>query len=473
MSSEEPGTAESGWTTENLQRLFTAMKACLANRGRRSGYLAGLKAVDWNKVTFPPFSAEECQQKWMEVMAKIRKTRSLTELIVEAEDVILTLDKYHPKKPAPPNATFFKENAAKFKKEHPEMNAQQLLKISNEKFKMLPVEEKDMYKKKCTLITEEYQDQKQKFCEQNPSYPSVSKTWQKKKRKVRADKEGGANEEEGFPPKPPNNGFVLFCKEQRSSTRGRKGQKSQHIKEWGRLWREMSPNQKATYIRRSNEMKKEYKTKLCLYVDRFDGKKRQQILRENDINLDTMKLKEVRCGEVLPNEPKMPPKSGSVIFCQRQMEIMKHKIPITQERFGMVNKMWSHLPAVEKEQYNNEVKDKKRKYTEELRNWFKTLTPQQQREYQESNPRKAKHLQAKQGNMELEELHLNLPSKPQYFQAKRGNMELEELHLNLPSDSEDELIEISSSEEEGNFITFCVGEDDDEDCYADDIMFEI
>lgn len=59
------------WTAANLQKLLAAMKNSITSRDRRYSYIRGLKSLDWNKVAFPPFSAEECQEKWTGILLKV------------------------------------------------------------------------------------------------------------------------------------------------------------------------------------------------------------------------------------------------------------------------------------------------------------------------------------------------------------------------------------------------------------------
>uniref|UniRef100_A0A7N6A521 HMG box domain-containing protein n=1 Tax=Anabas testudineus TaxID=64144 RepID=A0A7N6A521_ANATE len=134
------------WTKENLQKLFTALKSAIPKCKTESVYTKGLKRVDWNKVAFPPFSPEACQKKWTEILSKMRKIRTLTEIIDEAEEKLSNKGKImHPefqKKPAPASAIFYKENWAKFQKRHPELSYGKLLKFVANKYRELPDEEK-------------------------------------------------------------------------------------------------------------------------------------------------------------------------------------------------------------------------------------------------------------------------------------------------------------------------------------------
>lgn len=59
------------WTTANLQQLFTAMKNCISEKDKDCAYSKGLKSLEWEKVAFLPFSASECEDKWMGILRKV------------------------------------------------------------------------------------------------------------------------------------------------------------------------------------------------------------------------------------------------------------------------------------------------------------------------------------------------------------------------------------------------------------------
>ncbi|TNN65311.1 Nucleolar transcription factor 1-B [Liparis tanakae] len=136
------------WTQVNLQQLLATMKSTLPGHVRNLSYITAQKTVDWNKVAFPPFSPEACQEKWKQILRKLSKTRSLIELIDQANGVItnpVKKVKIHPecpKRPAPPTAIFFEENGSDYQKKHPDKTRQNLLMKLTKKYKGLSCEEK-------------------------------------------------------------------------------------------------------------------------------------------------------------------------------------------------------------------------------------------------------------------------------------------------------------------------------------------
>ncbi|XP_019127491.2 nucleolar transcription factor 1-like [Larimichthys crocea] len=92
MSADDPETSD--WTDATVLKLLVAMKRSIPEDERHLSFYAGMRHMDWKTVAFPPFSPEACQQKWSEILAKIRKTRTFGELMDEAEDVISKTEKY-------------------------------------------------------------------------------------------------------------------------------------------------------------------------------------------------------------------------------------------------------------------------------------------------------------------------------------------------------------------------------------------
>lgn len=142
------------WTDENLQKLYAAMKSNLPEQSRTCSYFRVLKGLDWTTVAFPPFSAEECQAKWGQVLHKMRKYRSLTELIDEAECVLSNTHQQseavvkclvEPKMPARSgNSIFVKDQMALLKEQVP--NARNRFLKANQNWNDLSTEEKKCYK---------------------------------------------------------------------------------------------------------------------------------------------------------------------------------------------------------------------------------------------------------------------------------------------------------------------------------------
>lgn len=410
MSESETESEHSAWTTANLQQLFAAMKNRISDKDRDCLYYKGLKSLQWETVAFPPFSASECEEKWMGILRKMRKIRSLTELIVEAEGTISNPNQMtHPEAPKklPANCIFVKENFAKFHEENPEMPNKKLFKVLNEKFKELSNKEKATYQEKSHCATAKYNKRMEELRKEN-NQPS-------KRRKRQGQKQN--EDEDSLPAKPPSSGYSLFCMEQRSP-----------VRVLAQRWREMTEIRKKEYSTRCTEMKIQYAVRLNEHLKTLNCKDRQEIAKKHQI----------KEAKRFPGEPEIPFRASNAIFLKEEMNRLKEEIPHLRERFLKVSEMWTNLSKKDKEKYKQMVKEGELKYQKELQKWFQNVKPEHQAVYLKLNPSKRKYLSRK--------------TKCQ--QPKEA--------LHIPSDSEDEDIDCSSDEEEEEDDVVLESEEDGE-----------
>ncbi|XP_019965341.2 nucleolar transcription factor 1-like [Paralichthys olivaceus] len=310
MLLENMNSEECGWTKKNLQKLFVQMKRSIPRTYATWSYVKGQKHVDWNKVAFPPFSAEACQRKWRQILQKMRKQRSLTELIVEAEDVlsnpVLNI-KIHPdlpKRPPTPSALFFEENWVKIKEQHPALSHHELVVAMGKKYRELPDKKKTLYVKKYQLAQHEYREKTKKFREKHLTLPVIEDG----REQVTADSPEGA---EGLPPKPPINGYKIFCKEQMASMAGVSYR--DYMKVWAQRWRDLTERQRKDYSEHCKELKRTFTIKLKKYIKTLDEEEQKRILHENAMYI----TKEVLSQS---DEPKMPSRCLNEKECHKEKE---------------------------------------------------------------------------------------------------------------------------------------------------------
>nr|XP_020495014.1 nucleolar transcription factor 1-like [Labrus bergylta] len=458
MSKNSSIVDEPEWTRGDLQALCAALKTSIPENEKCSIYTKGLKAVDWNKVAFAPFSPEACLGKWTEILSRMRKMRTLAEIVDEAEDTLSnpvknkSISKIYPdlpKRPSPPNAVFYEENRAKYHKKHPEMKSQKVLRALNKKFKNLSRQEKARYTEKYKLAAEEYWTKMQEFRQKN-NLPPMPKRSCKRKRVLEDDThdEEHIEGEHGIPPKPPVNGYNLFCKEQAASIEGDTGKNNVTV--WAQRWRDLTEKQRGDYRERCSELRREFSVKLEDYLKGFDTEKQEQILEKHGIKRPKVSEAQTvkRRVKTFQGEPKMPSRSGNAIFTKKQMELLKNKSSSSKEVFSRVSQMWMDLPTKEKDRYKVKVDDNMRLYAKELQEWFKKLTPAEQQDYLLVNPSKHKYLDG----------------------VKTVPYRKDPSHR--PSDSEDENIESSSSSSSSDEEEVIVleGEELEE---GDDNMFDL
>ncbi|KAL3051465.1 hypothetical protein OYC64_001669 [Pagothenia borchgrevinki] len=432
-----PEESDTEWTKKDTQKLLAVMKTSILMKDLKSTYLKALKNVDWKEVAFDPFTPEACKKKWGEILQKLQKIRTLTELLVEAEDVISNplmntkIHPDHPKKPTPPNAIFCKENWVSYHNKYPDIGQQKLFRRLANKYQALPDEEKAQYEEKFNLATVEYKKKKEEFKKQ--SRPNK----RKKLSDDSTDEEEQTEDAICLPPKPPFNGYHIFCKEQNMTGLPNNA----YTSVWAQRWRDLTDREREKYSFCCKQMKREYAVKLKEYLKTFDQEEQQKILKKNGIKTPMQKRDVKKGPKKIPGEPQKPP-NANIIFCKKQMVLFKETYPNSRERFTEVNLMWRKLSYEDKNCFIQDVTENMKEYLMELQKWFKTLSRAQQESYRTSNPSKLKYL---------------------------GENCTEEPFAYRPSDSEDEMFEDSNSEQEWQMFDF--EEDEEED--DENITFEM
>ncbi|XP_041672399.1 nucleolar transcription factor 1-like [Cheilinus undulatus] len=468
MTALEGQHSEPEWTKKDLMNLCASLKDSIPKNKTHRVYQLGMKDVDWEKVAFPPYSAEECKKKWTEICQQIRKTRTLTEIIVEAEDAISNPKKYrnywkilqvcanYPKRPSPANNIFLEENFSLYKKKHPGSTQQQILKALHKKYQKLPDKEKALYVEKHQLAAKKYKREMRELSKKD-KFP-------KKKRKrvseTSSDEgESSVGKDEDCPPKPPSSGYHLFCKEHMVSAEGIPGEKNMALA--GQRWRVMTKEEKKEYNQRCSEIKTQYLAKLEEYLKNFSMMKQKQILKKLGIKTQ------------ICSEPKMPRRSAFTFFMQEKMGQMNRDRVAPRARQTKISEMWWKLSEQEKEPYRRKVEEDLSKYKLELQAWFEKLTPEQQEDYQKNNSKKCRfHRRLKKYVSDQEDSD---EVSEQDDQSHRPTIPpctgSSPLQPHKPSDSEDDSID-SSSEEDNDSEDNSEGEEQEE-AWGDDISFEI
>ncbi|XP_037546954.1 nucleolar transcription factor 1 [Nematolebias whitei] len=367
----------SGWTNANLQKLLASMKDCIPEGEKTTSFFKGMKSLDWDKISFPPFSPEECKQKWTDIIEKMRKMRSITELIAEAEEVILDPlhnEKIHPeipKRPVAPTSSYIMENYRKNKK-YQEMDQKDIFKLL-QKFNQLPHKKRMVYKEKYACEIKGYKQKLQAFS----------------KNQMRAIQKQYDESEDDLPTKPPYNGYGVFCLDCKSSGETLKcGAMGLSLQ-----WRSLSKSERAEYNKRWIELKEQYSEKLHKYLDRFNAKEQLQIIKDNNIKMHNVKLKnKAPVQEKRPSEPKMPSQVPYSYFFGEQVRLLKDEIPNLKARHAAIHKLWKNLPTKKQESYKSKVNVKLIKYAAELKNWSETLQPVEKLKYLKENPSKARYI---------------------------------------------------------------------------------
>ncbi|NXL87852.1 UBF1 factor, partial [Alectura lathami] len=353
------------WSQEDMLTLLECMKNNLpSNDG--SKFKTTESHLDWEKVAFKDFSGEMCKMKWMEISNEVRKFRTLTELIMDAEEHVKNpykgkkLKKHpdFPKKPLTPYFRFFMEKRAKYAKLHPEMSNLDLTKILSKKYKELPEKKKMKY-------IQDFQREKQEF-ERNLA----------RFRENGLEEAGRSSQQSGrraspaiffFPllfldftpqPSPLALGFQATTKEVKDSL--------------GKQWSQLSDKKRLKWIHKALEQRKEYEEIMRDYIQKHP----ELNLSEEGITRSTLTKAERQLKDKFDGRPTKPPPNSYSLYCAELMANMKD-VPST-ERMVLCSQQWKLLSQKEKDAYHKKCDQKKKDYEIELLRFLESLPEEEQ-----------------------------------------------------------------------------------------------
>ncbi|NXX51475.1 UBF1 factor, partial [Tricholaema leucomelas] len=359
------------WSQEDMLTLLECMRNNLpSNDG--SKFKTTESHLDWEKVAFKDFSGEMCKMKWMEISNEVRKFRTLTELIMDAEEHVKNpykgkkLKKHpdFPKKPLTPYFRFFMEKRAKYAKLHPEMSNLDLTKILSKKYKELPEKKKMKY-------IQDFQREKQEF-ERNLARFS----WRRQE-EVLSLTDFFAPFYEFFPffsffffflpllfvgftplPSPLALGFQATTKEVKESL--------------GKQWSQLSDKKRLKWIHKALEQRKEYEEIMRDYIQKHP----ELNISEEGITRSTLTKAERQLKDKFDGRPTKPPPNSYSLYCAELMANMKD-VPST-ERMVLCSQQWKLLSQKEKDAYHKKCDQKKKDYEIELLRFLESLPEEEQ-----------------------------------------------------------------------------------------------
>uniref|UniRef100_A0A8C7JAM0 Upstream binding transcription factor n=1 Tax=Oncorhynchus kisutch TaxID=8019 RepID=A0A8C7JAM0_ONCKI len=347
----DTSTKDQVWTQDDLLNLLEAMKVNLPQKDLAK-YKTSESHLDWEKVAFNSFTGEMCKQKWNEVSKVIRKFRTLTELIFDAQDFIKNpykgkkLKKHpdFPKKPLTPYFRFFIEKRAKYAKLHPEMSNLDLTKILSMKYRGLPEKKKKKYLEDFQKDKETFGHSMSKFRE---DHPDLVESMAKK----------GSN----VPEKPRTPQQLWYSHEKKAFLKTHADATTKDIKDsLGKQWTQLSDKKRLKWIAKSLEMHKAYEEVMKGFIETHP----ELNMSNEDIVKSTLTKAERHLKDKSDGRPDKPPPNGYSMFCAELMSSMKD-VPST-ERMVMCSQQWKLLKQNEKDGYQKRCEQRKKEYEVEM-----------------------------------------------------------------------------------------------------------
>ncbi|NXD31805.1 UBF1 factor, partial [Spelaeornis formosus] len=351
------------WSQEDMLTLLECMKNNLpSNDG--SKFKTTESHLDWEKVAFKDFSGEMCKMKWMEISNEVRKFRTLTELIMDAEEHVKNpykgkkLKKHpdFPKKPLTPYFRFFMEKRAKYAKLHPEMSNLDLTKILSKKYKELPEKKKMKY-------IQDFQREKQEFERNLARFREEGIQQKERKEKVSESLPLAGRLGEGRAEEQPCSGG--------QGLRG--GATTKEVKEsLGKQWSQLSDKKRLKWIHKALEQRKEYEEIMRDYIQKHP----ELNISEEGITRSTLTKAERQLKDKFDGRPTKPPPNSYSLYCAELMANMKD-VPST-ERMVLCSQQWKLLSQKEKDAYHKKCDQKKKDYEIELLRFLESLPEEEQ-----------------------------------------------------------------------------------------------
>ncbi|KAK5606214.1 hypothetical protein CRENBAI_025203 [Crenichthys baileyi] len=359
----EAAAQDQVWVQDDLLKLLEAMKVALPQKDLTK-YKTSESHLDWQKVAFNSYTAEMCKQKWQEISKEIRKFRTLTELIVDAQDYIKNpykgkkLKKHpdFPKKPLTPYFRFFMEKRAKYAKLHPEMSNLDLTKILSKKYRELPEKKKKKYVEDFLRDKETFVQSMMKFREE---HPDLMESMTKK----------GSN----VPEKAKTPQQLWYNHEKKAFLKSRPDATTKDIKDsLGKQWTQLSDKKRLKWIGKSLEQHKLYEEVMREYIQQHP----ELNMTQGDIVKSTLTKAERHLKDKSDGRPDKPPPNGYSMFCAELMSSMKD-VPST-ERMVMCSQRWKLLKQNEKDAYQKRCEQRKKEYEIEMNRFLSTLSEKEQ-----------------------------------------------------------------------------------------------
>ncbi|XP_058058912.1 nucleolar transcription factor 1-like [Anopheles bellator] len=168
---EGTGGEPESWTLAEYEKLQSQLRAILPKNDNKR-YDTRLKTIEWERVAFDGHSPQSVEKVTKELLKKVRKFRTLSDMLAELPGVIkksITAEK--PKNPLTAFNYFVKEKYNSYKERHP--GRSDLFKIMSQDFAILSEKKKMKYNQMVLEGKEAYKDQLKKFYEQNPEAKEI------------------------------------------------------------------------------------------------------------------------------------------------------------------------------------------------------------------------------------------------------------------------------------------------------------
>uniref|UniRef100_X2B108 HMG box domain-containing protein n=1 Tax=Capitella teleta TaxID=283909 RepID=X2B108_CAPTE len=352
--------AEGEWSKGDVEQLLQGMLAMLP-ADDVAKYSTRQDKVDWSTVTFGVYSAEKCKRKWEEISAKIRKYRTLGELVTEALNAPEEISKAghkHPDMPKKPLTPYFRYFMDKYKKtaaKNPEASMTDISKFLSVEFKKLSEKKKKKYQDAYEKEKGDYQGALEEFKKNHPEVEISSE---------------GSKKTQKRPPKTTTAMSIFIThKIERANSSGTTEKKQVLYDTYRQQWGTLPDSKKLKYIKKAMKAKAAYDADMAAYCSSNPDYQPKVI--------STFLTKaEIKIMDKHDGKPERPPPNGYALFTAEQLLLMKDID--NNQRMQEVSKRWRALSAAAKKSYTTRVKRSMTKYQTDYEEYLSSLPEEEQ-----------------------------------------------------------------------------------------------
>ncbi|XP_013781241.1 nucleolar transcription factor 1-A-like isoform X2 [Limulus polyphemus] len=369
------------WTSEDLSQLINNLTNCLPKTDNVR-YNTLVEKLDWDKVCFGSYTGVQCKEKWMQIMTRLRRYRTLTDMVTDAKEWVkhpwssfsTSKKQKHPempKKPLTPYFRYFLEKREKYSHEHPEMSMTDLAKLLSKKFQQLPEKKKLKYKESYERENEVYKQDLEKFKKEHPD-------------------EFPLNESKHHPsghtgPEKPHTPFNLFLADRTKRSEYAGLEKKDSLEKARKQWNALSDGKRIKWIRKAVQDEQRFSEDIAGYLQSHPDFKPNPL--KNVLSKAEKELKDRYDGK-----PERPPNSGYSLFSRIMLREIKD-VP-SKEKMAEISKRWKLLTDAQRESHNKQARKANAKYKEKYAAYLNSLSEEErQRVLSENKTPKKKNLE--------------------------------------------------------------------------------
>nr|XP_018912997.1 PREDICTED: nucleolar transcription factor 1-A-like [Bemisia tabaci]XP_018912998.1 PREDICTED: nucleolar transcription factor 1-A-like [Bemisia tabaci] len=362
-----------GWPQKDVKKLIERLILETSNNIKSTKSTNAPQKINWDKVKFDKYSADECLNMWLHVDSNQRKFRTLAEIL---EDAAKWVEKPHysmnnfrrifPDMPKQPMSAFFifsQEKKDDLRQKYPDLSFKDFSKVVAEEYKNLKEKKKKKYEKKAAKLKEAYKENLLKFYEEHPE--AKPEEPQKKPTQPKAVKVAGP---EGEKPRKP---ITLYLAEKLvNSSLDPNLEKTELTDKYKEKWKKLSDKKKLKYIVAAYEAEVKYRKAVKDYNAEHENSiplpKNSVISKEEFTILDKSRGKPVK-----------PPTSAYALFFSQKMSSPEMAGKSNSEKLQKIAGIWKDMGSVLQHRYKTEVKELQKNFEKDFEAFLERLSPEE------------------------------------------------------------------------------------------------